>query len=636
VRTVYLLPVLFALAMPLADAGCPIGVPPPSYYVGTDGHCKYSTIQAAILDVPSPTTCTPNIYVTNEHTTWNEVLTIDKRSLNLIGLAGACGTSSTMVESGGAYGNTPRNVTSPQVTISGAGKNAPVITISDSSNVSIQGIEITGGGIDQNSEGGGIFFNGSGSLTLSASTVDNNTAGYGGGIDMSPSGSATLTLGANTQVINNTAGHSGGGIRIEGETRLFMLSEASTVSFNTAQFDYGGGIEILGPARADIGSPGAAVVGAVSFNSAPYGGGIAILGGSAGDATARLFSTSATQPVSVSDNSASAEGGAIYLDVPESIAYANFCAFAFRINDNSAPDGAAIYADADEDSSDSLYDTTVYLNTGGDCGPESPASLGAVACAPGTPCNEVSGNSTLNASDTPTGAIITLNPYNNLGIERLDMRQNNGTQMISATAASSSNYLHSCLIADNASLHELIHYYDENVGTSPLTVTNCTLVNNTISDGYAFYVAGGFTLTDTIIDEPGTSTLDHVNGTCDPSCELVVASVLSNDISTLPPFVSIFAGDPLFVDPANANVADRDYHLLAYLQNGAITASPAIDYAPTVSGDPNTDLDGIAYAQDVPGIANVYGPRDLGAYEAQPITDRIFGDTFGDRLSLVY
>src|SRR5262249_47418976 len=134
-------------------------------------------------------------------------------------------------------------------------------------------------------------------------------------------------------------------------------------------------------------------------------------------------------------------------------------------------------------------------------------------------------------------------------------------------------------------------------------------------------------------------TLDHVNGSCqsdETSCALVVESVLSNDTSTLPPFVSIVAGDPLFVDPANTDANKRDYHLLAYLTDGAMTASPAIDYAPTVSGDPYEDLSGNPYAQDVPGIPNVYGTRDLGAYEMRPITDRIFDDTFGDAISLVY
>ena len=105
-------------------------------------------------------------------------------------------------------------------------------------------------------------------------------------------------------------------------------------------------------------------------------------------------------------------------------------------------------------------------------------------------------------------------------------------------------------------------------------------------------------------------------------------------ISTLLPLSGNFVADPQFVDPSNSNVAKRDYHLRAYVQDGVVTASPAIDYAPTVSGDPNVDLSGNAYGQDVPAVNNTYGTRDLGAYEAVPI-ERIFGDAFGDTLSLV-
>jgi hypothetical protein len=87
----------------------------------------------------------------------------------------------------------------------------------------------------------------------------------------------------------------------------------------------------------------------------------------------------------------------------------------------------------------------------------------------------------------------------------------------------------------------------------------------------------------------------------------------------------------MFVDPAHGN-----YHLLAYVQNGLLTASRAIDFAPTAQYDPVDDLDGNPYAQNVPAIPDAYGTRDLGAYEAQPISDRVFADAFGDRVSLVY
>ncbi len=625
-----------------AHAGCVIGVPHPTIYVGAagDAKCNFTSIQAAISSVSTSATCPPNILISNKpgNAPWNEALTITDRSLALIGNASTCSVSNTGLVSGAPAVVT---ATSPQAIISGAGKNAPVITINGNSNVTVQSLEITGGNIDQNSEGGGIFYNGNGSLTLNATTVDNNQAGYGGGIDVSPTGSATLTLQVNSLILNNTAGISGGGIRIEGQTRMYMLADGSSVSSNTAQSNYGGGIEILGPARADIGSPGAVFVGAVSNNSAPYGGGIAILGqailgGAGGDATARLFSTSATQPVLVSNNSASGYGGAFYLkpnaqnDINNT---AMLCAYNYRIDNNTAPDGAAIYADADTND----YGSAVYFNPGFNCGPESPASLGAVACAVGAPCNEVSDNTAVDLGGNPPGAVISMNYYLDFAVERLEMRGNHAPQMISTQYPFDLNYLHGCLIADNQSTGELIQsdtsYYIPGYGSTPLTVANCTLANNTISNGYVIFAVGDLILTDTIIDQPGELTVDYQEGGCGAACSLSASYLMSNDISTLPSSSNILAispGDPLFVDSANGN-----YHLPAYQQNGVI-ASRAIDFAPTVGGDAAHDLDGNAYDQDVQAVPDLYGSRDLGAYEAVPITDRVFADAFGDRISLVH
>jgi len=77
--------------------------------------------------------------------------------------------------------------------------------------------------------------------------------------------------------------------------------------------------------------------------------------------------------------------------------------------------------------------------------------------------------------------------------------------------------------------------------------------------------------------------------------------------------------DPLFIDATNASVGERDYHLRAYVQNGSVVASPAIDFAPPVAGD-DRDLDDKPYDQDVPLVSDYQG---------------VFGDAFGDPLSLV-
>jgi hypothetical protein len=108
----------------------------------------------------------------------------------------------------------------------------------------------------------------------------------------------------------------------------------------------------------------------------------------------------------------------------------------------------------------------------------------------------------------------------------------------------------------------------------------------------------------------------------------VANQVVSNDVSTLPPSspgVQPITG-PMFVDAAHGN-----YRLMAFVQDGLVIASPTMDYT-EAAGD--VDLDGNPYDADVP-LVDHGGVRDLGAYEGQPITDRIFGDAFGDALSLL-
>ena len=386
-RIAFALSMMLIACAPAANANCLPGVPPPTFYVGSDNQCAYSKIQDAITAVSTTATCAPIIYVTNEHNPWNEALTITNRTFTLIGTTAACSTSGTHRPEEAAA------ATSPQATISAAGRNAPVITINGTSRVTIQNLEITGGSMTgQSSEGGGIFFNGNGSLTLNATTVDGNQAAYGGGIDVSPvGGSATLTLQPYSLIINNQAATSGGGIRIEGDTQLIAVSDETLVYDNTAATGYGGGIEILGPAYANIGSPGYGLQGVVSGNTAAYGGGIAALGGSDGneDVFLQLFTTVADRPVSVEDNIATNAGGGIYLRPKENFmseSLASMCLFDFRVDGNTAPEGAAIASDNDTETFAMSTPSRTYLNVTYDaanCGPRPPSDFNALQCAAG-------------------------------------------------------------------------------------------------------------------------------------------------------------------------------------------------------------------------------------------------------------
>jgi hypothetical protein len=78
------------------------------------------------------------------------------------------------------------------------------------SHVLLSHLVITGAVMDETHKGGGILFAASGGLTLQTSWVFNNQAGYGGGIDASPIGPATVNL-IETTVSSNTALVAGGG-----------------------------------------------------------------------------------------------------------------------------------------------------------------------------------------------------------------------------------------------------------------------------------------------------------------------------------------------------------------------------------------------------------------------------------------
>ena len=90
--------------------------------------------------------------------------------------------------------------------------------------------------------------------------------------------------------------------------------------------------------------------------------------------------------------------------------------------------------------------------------------------------------------------------------------------------------------------------------------------------------------------------------------------------SRCPPIRSVVYGKPLFVDAPNGNYRQR-------------LASPGIDFAQGFTAD-DFDLDGLPRDVDMTGVPDLFGPRDLGAYErqAQPFdcgaADSVFCDGY--------
>ncbi len=144
------------------------------------------------------------------------------------------------------------------LTVNGDGSDSVFSVGSVTATISGLSIENGGGG-----DGGGIY--NTGTLTVSDSTVSNNTSSFGGGGIFN---TGTLTVSDST-VSNNTS-YSGGGIESEFAT---LTVTNSTLAGNTAS-QFGGGIYVYD--SYDPSQPIAATItnSTLSGNSAPFGGGI--------------------------------------------------------------------------------------------------------------------------------------------------------------------------------------------------------------------------------------------------------------------------------------------------------------------------------------------------------------------------
>src|SRR5450432_350805 len=621
-RPIACLRLLIWLAIPASRsaAASPI-VPKFNYTVGSD-LCDFATVSAAIEAIVANPSGTHRIFVARDVAAPTATIAINNLDVAITGGFQNCA-----------------DLVAPSVntTISGTqNRGDSVFTITGTSNVTLDHLTISGGHAGSFGVGGGVNFKANGSLELSNVTVSNNTAPYGGGIFFAGiNGPAELQLDAYTIIQFNTAKLSGGGISLSGNAHMSMLEDFTYVAFNTANFGDGGGVSITGPATADIGSPGYVDAAVINSNTAVFGGGISIESGISDEQNAvlRMFSTDAARPVRISSNTArsagsnpASGGGGIYVkgyyDGDTSSGRAYLCASGFRIDGNAAVEGAAIYMGSVDESS--FSDTNVALDAfyNNLCGPVPPPRL--VRCVDAS-CNMIDGNEAIdiNNDDQPTdGAIVFGMTDSAFHAGRTKFLANSGGYLLNISGDPG---LGECLIAENHTEHELILHAPLG-GSYYLFIDSSTIANNTIGAQYVIYTAAT-SLTNSIFAET-IQTLHYNGGVAD----LAAYNLMSNDLTTFPVNPTIVKDDPVFVDAAHGN-----YHLLATSLHGT-EASPAIDFALPDANDSgsNGDIDGRPRNQDVPEISNRFGTRDLGAYEMQPITDRIFADSFGDPISIVY
>ena len=627
VRIALLFSLTLALALVALDAQAVCPVFPAHYLVGADAsYCTHDTIQAAIDAVG---TCPVIIDVTREHLygsggfcTPNQSggchLSISGKNVTLQGWGDGV-SCYTLTQS--VCPTCAPDSTASLVTLDGANGGGPVLTITGASNVKLRNLTIAHGAASASASGGGVDFAGTGSLATFATLILQNDAGYGGGINFNGSGgSATLTLQANTSISSNTAQVSGGGVRVEGGAHLVVVEPQTVIEDNHAPNGRGGGVEVVGPALADIGSPGFGAGGVIFLNDARYGGGVAVSGRDNHDAQVRLFSTDPATPVRLSQNTATNTGGAVFLEPSSNLSdygYAILCASGFRMDGNSAQEGAAIYGDTAYNDLNVPWNSIVTLGSLAEmdspqCNYDAPppvSGLGAVACTGGA-CNLIDGNRAQDINDVPKpGSTILVQNTGYVSVDALALRGNSGASALRVFDGGVD--VANCLIADGSYGGPLITL-EEPGDSSSARLQNCTFANNAIGGSAVIHSGSALTLLDSIIAQPGVTTLDYSGGVNALDAEYL----LSNDVSTLPASAGIVQGTPAFVDAANG-----DYHLDA--------TSLGIDFAPAVAGD-DRDLDGLPHDQDLVAVPNQYGVRDLGPYERQFVcaADTVFCNGF--------
>lgn len=528
------------------------------YTVGSGSDCTHATIQAAITTTNShPGADTIRLTRSMAYEPAAVTLTTSE-DLDIVGGFATCAQTSS---------DSVYTVVSGQ----GSGSSAVfAITANGSAIVKLRQLDI------KNGSSYGVHFSGNGILQTIDTTIERN--GFGGIHATTTGNSAELVIDSGTLIASNGTSQCflgqiphGGGISLEGPIEMTMTAPQSMLTLNSACL--GGGLYVGSGAYAYVGSAGYSGLPPIYLNSSEEDGGGAYVQG-----TLKLFAADPTQPGRVNNNEAARNGGGIYVTGSNS----RLCGWDFAVDDNTAQGlGGAIHGDSG---------STIVLNRDDNalCTPHPEAKR----CAMGTTCNSISGN--VAQGD---GGIVELNA-GLLDSKRVRMRGNQAAFAIHGL--DSDVRLNACLIADNTLSKRVLDTYGSATANS-LFVDSCTLAHNTVGE-VVIYATRESWLTNNIIDQPSNLVADLSTA---PGMSYA-ANLLVTSTGGLPTANSIVLGDPKFVDAAHG-----DYHLSL--------ASPAIDFTAADTFFSDSDLDGDPRNVDLPDVPNRYGPRDLGAYEWNPL-----------------
>jgi len=559
------------------------------YRVGSGAGCTHASIQAAI-GAAAVSAADDEIRLSATLAYSQQALLVDAAQGSLV-IAGGYANCADDAPVAGA--RTP---------IDGNG-NLPVLRINATRTVSLQNLDIGGGGTTD--RGGGIHVTGSGGavLVLSDTLVRGNQAYAGGGIAVLNSdaqgdpAAMQLLLFGDSSVTSNSA-VAGGGIQCIGAT--VHLFDRAHVSLNAASA-HGGGLYAL-DCRVESGSRG--IAGAVLWgNSAGGDGGGLYLYGARSDAD--FYTIDAQMPARIVGNSA-ARGGAIVI-----AREARMRLYDANIEDNTATATAgAILVEAE---AGATADTRFAMQGAPDGAP--PA---AVACVDPEGCNRVRGNRALEGGVRKPGAAIVVASGTahaaHAAFRGTRFDGNLGESLARHAGDHGQIVFDGALLVDNDANGALL---DAPGSANSLVVVATTIARNALGAGRGVIAGtGGCDVED---DVRGTYAyrdivwqvghpLIETTGALAPFC---FQYLLGNDFGGLPAAAERIVVDPLFRDAANGDFR---------LSLGSI----GVDFAPAAAQ--TVTRDGGVRVFDIVPTMDRFGPQDLGAYEYAP--PLIFADGF--------
>ncbi len=467
--------------------------------------------------------------------------------------------------------------------------------------------------------GGGVHYQGTGSLQIRNSVVDNNDAQRGGGIAVEAvGGDVWLTL-QDTQVSDNHASRIGGGVLLvssggEAEMRGWdnvginrnyaaeggggiAMAPGSSLFFEGAdlQLDLngtlgdGGAILVVPPAIVRVsGSPIAGTDGTFTRNEAMNGGAIAVgdhpaLGTASGDAIVSLVSGDRDRPQSFAFNRAHDHGGMLSLSDGADHANLDVCSWNIAVWGNLADSKGSIAH---------LEGATTSYRHAQECDTIRPACPGA--------CNLVQAN-TGPAAQPTGGSLYAVENGAELKLSNARLVQNTAGYLFRELQTGDGDapaiYIDNVLVAWNTGTSVLSQVGDD----STLQMRSATVAGNALS-AVAFANNGLAFISDSILDQPGNALF-----ATDPmTANGQLVNTLHNS-AYAGESATVWRGAPIYFNPAV-----MDYRLTS--------ASLGIDMLPD-DPDSTVDVYGRERSVDIWWRHDLFGRRDLGAIETQQSED---------------